>query len=241
MSAYHSTTPCGDWTNCTKCRLHSTRRTVITRRSGVIRNGVIEHLTLDPRYNPLPTDFRSIPHVLLIGEAPGQLEDMLGLAFWGPAGNILDKVLIECSRAHPGYKHIPSCFHKEHVATCSYCQLRKKYGPTNFYFTITNTVGCRPIHTPETTEVVKLHGRNRQPTDSEINLCKPHIKELFQVPITHVVCLGEIANKTYGSLGMPLPALHLFHPAFIVRLDYVLLPIIEEADKLRLWLIQKHQ
>lgn len=166
---------------------------------------------------------------------------MLGLAFWGPAGNYLDKILIECSNPHPIWKLIPACAHK-HNSECEHCQLREKHGPTNFNFTITNTVCCRPTHTEETTPIVRLHGRNRQPTEAEINLCKSHITELFQnpFPITHVVCLGEVANTTYNTLNRPEPALHLLHPAYIARQDYTQLTIIKQAESLRRWIISKH-
>ena len=262
MSAYHNTTPCGDWSGCTRCRLHITRRTVITRRSGLIKHGVITHGAYYTNPQTYSLSSPTLPHVLFIGEAPGELEDMLGLAFWGPAGNILDRILIECSNAHPGHKHIPSCIHKltdlqttnSATEACPSCQLRTRYGPTNFYFTITNTVCCRPVHTVDTTPTIKLHGRNRQPTEAEINSCKNHILELIQLstphssvpahsvpfPITHVVCLGEVANKAYGTLGVPHPALHLLHPAFIARMDYQHLPIIKQAESLRTWIRQKH-
>lgn len=226
MPTYHSSTPCRDWSNCTGCRLHSTRRTVITRRSGLIKHGVIEH----GAYWTTPS--QTLPHVLFIGEAPGELEDMLGLAFWGPAGNYLDKILIECSNPHPGFKFLKP----------EQTELRTKYGPTNFYFTITNTVCCRPVHTADTTPSTKLWGRNRQPTEAEIHSCKGHLLELFRnpFPITHVVCLGEVANKTYATLGLPQPALHLLHPAFIARMDYTHLTIIKQAESLRTWIRNKH-
>lgn len=243
MPAYNSSTPCSDWSGCTRCRLHATRRTVITRRSGLITHGVITHDVYWSKPRPVVTDHHTpvlgnshrvsfLPHALFIGEAPGELEDMLGLTFWGPAGNILDKILIECSKPHPGHKFLKP----------EQTELRIKYGPTNFYFTLTNTVCCRPVHTADTTPSSKLWGRNRQPTDAEINSCKPHILELFQnpFPITHVVCLGEVANKAYNSLGLPQPALHLLHPAFIARMDYQHLPIIKQAESLRTWIRNKH-
>ncbi len=231
MPAYHNTTPLADWSGCTRCRLHTTRRNVITRRSGFIDNGVITHTAFFDKPNPtLP-----IPHVLFIGEAPGSLEDNTGLAFWGPAGRILTLVLKESSQAHPNYKFIkPDNPEAE--------SLRKKFGSISYYFTITNTVCCRPTHTQETTVAAHKHGCQRSPVAAEINICKPHINELFLCPlrITHVVCLGEVANQTYNSLSHPIPALHLTHPAGILRQNYYALPIIKVGRQLRTWITTNH-
>jgi DNA polymerase len=57
------------WKNCTNCPLHETRRHIVLYRA-------------------------SVPcQLLVIGEAPGPSEDMLGKPFIGPAGKELDKLL----------------------------------------------------------------------------------------------------------------------------------------------------
>lgn len=57
------------WKNCTKCELHKGRQRVVFARG-------------------------KIPcHVLFIGEAPGESEDVLGYPFQGPAGKLLDGIV----------------------------------------------------------------------------------------------------------------------------------------------------
>lgn len=58
-----------NWGSCTRCPLHKGRRKVVLCR------GVI------------PAE------VLLIGEAPGESEDMIGVPFIGPAGKLLDRLI----------------------------------------------------------------------------------------------------------------------------------------------------
>ena len=62
------------WGNCTRCMLHECRGRIVLAR------GVI------------PTE------VLLLGEAPGQSEDVLGRPFVGPAGDLLDEMIEEAER-----------------------------------------------------------------------------------------------------------------------------------------------
>ncbi|MBQ6057576.1 MAG: uracil-DNA glycosylase, partial [Treponema sp.] len=57
------------------------------------------------RHNTVPGMGVSNPEVLVIGEAPGYEEDMQGLPFVGPAGQLLDKMLgaIQLSRTSNTY------------------------------------------------------------------------------------------------------------------------------------------
>ena len=81
------------WVNCHNCKLHKCRTQVVFGRG------------------QLPAD------VLFLGEAPGESEDLLGYAFVGKAGKILDKIIYAAFYNEPEYS----------------------------YF-ITNTVGCRPTY-----------------------------------------------------------------------------------------------
>lgn len=64
------------WSKCTLCQLHKVRRNVVLARG------------------KLPCD------VLMIGEAPGQSEDVLGAPFTGPAGQLLDRIIAATDLAH---------------------------------------------------------------------------------------------------------------------------------------------
>jgi len=305
MADYYNTTT-QDWSECKRCRLCSTRRNVVIRRSGFIYNGSSVELFLDPPFssqqrleklyeindpliprtatrhhgetrhtgdqsqipgsttdstqgcNELPglednetrrqtgrthhADPRSqqqqaspnspfilpttsFPHILLIGEAPGESEDRNGKPFIGPSGLILNQYLKEATKCHPNYHYIqPSAPDS----------LRDKYGPIGFFFTITNVVGCRPTHTPDTTPNISLHGRNRQPEPAEAHLCAPHLTELLNMyDFTHVILIGEIAQQYYSGTITPLL---IQHPAFILRQDYVMLPIIKIGRKIHQWI-----
>jgi len=57
---------------CTKCRLHASRR------------------------KPVPGEGNPRAAVMLIGEAPGEAEDLQGRPFVGPAGKLLTEVLRKC-------------------------------------------------------------------------------------------------------------------------------------------------
>lgn len=60
-----------DWSNCTRCPLHLTRRQVVLAKG-------------------------KIPaQVLFIGEAPGASEDVIGRPFVGPAGNLLERMVAD--------------------------------------------------------------------------------------------------------------------------------------------------
>ena len=80
---------------CTKCNLHKTRRKIVIGRGHI------------------PAD------LLIIGEGPGNAEDATGEAFMGPAGNLLDRMLLDAE-----------CFGSEELQTPS--------------FFMTNTVLCHP-------------------------------------------------------------------------------------------------
>ena len=57
------------WKGCKQCVLHERRKKVVLARG-------------------------TIPcEVLLVGEAPGDSEDVRGLPFWGPAGSLLDRII----------------------------------------------------------------------------------------------------------------------------------------------------
>lgn len=240
MYSYHSSTP-NDWSSCTRCRLHSTRRNVVVRRSGYIFNRDIVPLQIDT--TPFNQDQRNAvtqalhlnkhqptpPFILFIGEAPGQSEDMQGQPFVGSSYQPLTNIMYECCQPHPNYWYL----RPEYPA-----HLHRQYQPIGFFFTITNTVCCRPIHTPDTTANPKLHGNNRPPTDAEQSLCEPHLLELLSTyNYTHIVCLGEIAEARYTSISKQfrhnLPHVHLKHPAWFLRQDYQLLDIIKAGKALR--------
>lgn len=131
---------------------------------------------------------------MFVGEAPGADEDRQGLPFVGVSGKLLDRMLasIGLDRARNAY--------------------------------ITNVVFWRPPG-------------NRAPTDEEITACMPFVRRHIELVNPAVlVFVGGLAAKTllgtplgitrlrgrwhdYHSPGLPapVPAVPLFHPAYLLR------------------------
>ncbi len=132
--------------------------------------------------------------VMFVGEAPGADEDRQGLPFVGVSGKLLDRMIesIGLTRAESAY--------------------------------ITNVVFWRPPG-------------NRAPTDEEIALCLPFVRRHIELVNPAVLVLvGGLSAKTllnttmgitrvrgkwheYHSPGLaaPVPAMPLFHPAYLLR------------------------
>ena len=181
------------WGACTRCGLSRTRTRVALKRRG--GQGRIR--------------------LLLIGEAPGQFEDALGVPFVGHSGRILDKTI----------EYTVHSFHAP------------------FSYLITNTVCCRPqtieylsteiedspleeLHYGEDYEI---YDYNRDPSPQEMAACRPHIDELVEDYSPHgIVYVGKVA-KSYLTR---LPTVELLHPAYIARLEAKLQTVLKEATKL---------
>lgn len=84
------------WSKCQGCELHAFRKNVVIFRGNV------------------PCD------VLLIGEAPGPSEDVLGAPFLGPAGKMLDGILEKAGFVHSklkwGFTNLVGCIPKDDVS-----------------------------------------------------------------------------------------------------------------------------
>lgn len=161
---------------CTKCRLSKTRDRLVIGRGAL----------------PAP--------LMLIGEGPGGSEDMLGAAFIGPAGRVLDEMIKQSGYAGAWY--------------------------------VTNTVHCHPTD--------RLHGENRPPAADEILACMPRVNALLQRCAPRaVVLLGKVASRAYGNI-VAQPALHLTHPAALLRSGGVASPgFLPAVYRLRFFLQQE--
>jgi DNA polymerase len=131
--------------------------------------------------------------LMLIGEAPGANEDKEGIPFCGQSGKLLDNILLAAG------------FKREEVY-------------------ITNSVFWRPPG-------------NRRPTPEEVGMCRPFVekhialikpKMILMVGSTAVESLtGEgagmhgLREKTFDYtnqyLDNPIPAIVIFHPAYLLR------------------------
>jgi DNA polymerase len=119
---------------CSKCPLHLTRRRTV------------------------PGEGNPNAEVMLIGEAPGEVEDETGRPFVGAAGKLLNSLL-------------------------------QDIGVDRSSLYITNVVKCRPPN-------------NRDPTDEEINACKPYlIRQIAVVRPRRIVTLGRHSTRVILGLG----------------------------------------
>ena len=130
--------------------------------------------------------------LLVIGEAPGRDEDRIGKPFVGRAGQLLDKMLAAIDRSRE----------------------------TNTL--ITNVIFWRPPG-------------NRTPTAVETAICRPFVDRLIELTAPKAIVLagGAPLQAMLGVSGImrargtwreikvpaldPIPALPIFHPAFLLR------------------------
>ncbi len=191
MLHYNCHTGISDWSECTRCILSNTRRRVAIRRDGLHRL-----TTLGPC------------HILFIGEAPGETENVTGNPFTGISGRILDQIL--------SYVNIQFRYTITNMVGCQPCDLiyHAEDDSDEITYSITN--------------------KNREPTAKEIELCSPHINELMtSLSPRGLVLLGKVA-----AVESKLPTLRLPHPAAIARMEYKLLSIKKAAKQMNHFLEQ---
>lgn len=107
MGNPHSNTPLQNWATCTKCRLHRHRRNVVVLKQNIIHCPTKDQLPCRNegkhkgihRITPLPPGKEwladwyvncKLKHILVVGIAPGESEDLHGEPFYGISGNILN-------------------------------------------------------------------------------------------------------------------------------------------------------
>ncbi len=149
--------------------------------------------------------------VMFIGEKPGQTEDYQGRVFAGDTGKELDGLYLD----RAGLKR------------------------ADVY--ITNAVKCR------------LGGNNNKPTDAQIAACSSHHlpDEIDACHPATIVLLGATACSLVGDIslerehGIPRPAslfdwsgwvVPMFHPAAALHETSKMIPLLDDFDRLRLWL-----
>lgn len=146
---------------------------------------------------PLPAE------IMLIGEAPGEMEDDTGKPFVGAAGKVLDLLI---RRAN----------------------LKREY------IYITNVVKYRPIDGM---------GRNRTPTDREVEISLMYLEREIRIVAPRVIGLmGKTAIQAFFKSRTPgrdhgtvwradkhsRPIVFLYHPAFAVYSKQYLQTLIDD-------------
>lgn len=157
-------------TQCTRCVLAETRTTV------VVGTG------------PIPCD------LMIIGEGPGEQEDLSGHPFVGRAGQLLTKILESA-----GIDREKSVY-------------------------IANTVKCRPPQnrTPLPTEIEACKPyliRQIQLIKPKILLLlgSPALRTILEETLTITKVRGEWYTADVDYMGQPLYIMTLFHPSYLLR------------------------
>lgn len=167
-----------DWKSCTLCELSKSRSRVVLARGSI------------------PCD------LLFVGEAPGESENAVGKPFVGPAGRLLDLIIIR-SIPHTRYKNEDDPGKDQLVPEYSYA--------------LTNIVSCIPRE--------EDGSKTSEPPDEAVKACQPRLKEIVQIADPKLlVCVGKFATDwlTPGfrhsiKLHRPVSMIHIVHPAAILR------------------------
>lgn len=147
--------------------------------------------------------------ILVIGEAPGEQEDLRGRPFIGPAGDVLDGFISATALDR------------------------------NVDLFVTNTVGCRPTLAVEDEHTQCIRIENRQPNKDERLSCKPRLMEtIYIIDPMLIVALGKVpfqvlfgkAPKMESLRGniqtlrmqgrykeIKYPVMPLYHTAYLLR------------------------
>jgi DNA polymerase len=153
----------------------------------------------------LPTGAAPQVDWLIVGEAPGENEDLAGEPFVGQAGKLLDNML-QAMKLQRG----------SDAAT-------PKAGVSKSIF-ITNVLKCRPPanRNPEPAEVAQCEPYLKR----QVELLQPKIilalgkfaaQSLLQdsVPEVHKIPLGKLRGQVFRYLGVPVVV--SYHPAYLLR------------------------
>lgn len=185
------------WRDCEGCSLSSRRSRVVLYRGKI------------------PCD------VLLVGEAPGDSEDVVGVPFVGPAGRLLDAMIAE---SFGRITFCPVCrktgrFEKQYTDGSQFeCDQWHKTGEGDVLRVgFTNLVGC----IPRGEDGAKIG----EPEDEAIRACSDRLREIVGVAKPKlIVQVGRLAEtwltpgfKTSITLPVPVRFVKITHPAAILR------------------------
>jgi uracil-DNA glycosylase len=153
--------------------------------------------------------------VLLVGEAPGPSENVLGQPFVGPAGHLIDEIV---GRA---FKRVSVC------STCGVAQVLdnglvlcpqcRGFLARPITRAFCNLVGCIPLN--------QEGAKFEEPDAESIECCAPRLQELVNLCAPRlVVCVGKLAGdwlkpgyKNPVTLPTGCRVVNVIHPAAILR------------------------
>lgn len=151
--------------------------------------------------------------VLLVGEAPGRSEDVLGRPFVGPAGHLLDRIIADaglsatpCPVCHQPTRESPGGITcpNGHGGVVD----RSEFEP-GLRLAWTNLVGCIPLD--------EDGNKTAEPEHAEIKQCSGRLQELIRLARPRlIVTVGALGTK-YCPIPAGVKTVAITHPAAILR------------------------
>ena len=185
-----------EWRGCTKCE---------------IGKHVRNHVFMDS----IPKGLTKAD-IVFIGEGPGVVEDVKGLPFTGPSGQLLRDAITEVD---PECRHCAgSGYSKKRESDCPYC-----LGHGHVRIVLLNLLVCRPYKSKMSSP------GNRQPAQQEVLNCMPRLVQMIQqINPSIFVMLGHEAQSYIPlireELSKPMPVeqsgiefMAMKHPANLLR------------------------
>lgn len=169
---------------------------VAQRSSTISLEDVYEEYQADPAFDHLSETYRFVPgvgnndaDVLFIGEAPGKTEDVMGVPFVGPAGDILEDMLDE---VFPDISSLPTIY-------------------------LTNVLKYRPGERNRDPHVSEIQASIPYLTE-EINAINPYLIVLLGRIPTRTFYPGEVFKNIRGKVldRRGRKVLVTYHPAAIL-------------------------
>lgn len=208
-------TPSNDseWKRCRGCRLYSSRRNVVLTRTGYCSRG-----------NYVDVSYSSNPATFLGSSPPSPSTGSLRLPPTYPHLFFIG----EAPEAQEDHSGLPFQGPSGRILHTVFSFVWEP-----FSYTITNVVGCRPTIEDWRGDLI-----NREPSPQEIEACRPRLEQLVNsIHFDGVVYLGKVATsfkpKTFlGPRNLFSRSLDLLHPAAILRMEYKLHTIKQQAAEL---------
>ncbi len=177
-----------EWKDCTKCE---------------IGKHVRNHVFLDT----IPEGLTKVDFVI-IGEGPGQIEDVKAKPFVGPAGQLLRKAITEAGT------DCPECEGSGEVGSDALCPACLGYG--GIRIALLNLLVCRPYSGKP------MGTGNRPPTESEVFNCLPRLVGMLKSLNPETIFLAGKEAESYRpvineELANDMQYVNIKHPSYLLR------------------------
>jgi len=181
--------------------------------------------------------------ILIVGIAPGEDEDVLGIPFVGRTGKLLDEFLLNLC---PDTAELDT-YRKGALTNEDFREIRRILVETERIF-YTNAVLCRPVKQEWNEREERNDLRNRDPADGECNNCSLRLLQtIYITDPTIIISLGAPAlqallsldtargRRRAGVLDKSGEILDLEIPGQVMDIRYPMMVLPHPAFLLRYW------